>query len=231
MSPSCLKKSLMLGRTDGKRRWQQQRMRWLDGIPDSVDMNLGKLQEMVRDREAWPAGVRGVSKSWTGLGDWTTNNNVLENLPWLPKANMMKFKFRMSCVPAFVFSYLLLLSHCFATTCFPLLVKHIQFLPPTHSTVCTSAFGSLTLRPFIFYKAQIPLYHLRLNSNTYFRLKSSQNLLVHLELFLNSLPSPISSQTFWTQYTIKGKLLKNHGRLKELLFMWAVLINVCHVLN
>lgn len=50
-------------------------------------------------------------------------------------------------------------------------------------------------------------------------------------LFLNSLPSPISSQTFWTQYTIKGKLLKNYCRLKELLSMWAVLVNVSHILN
>ena len=60
-----LEKSLMLGKMEGRRRRGHQRMRWLDGITDVKDMNLGQLQEMVREREAWRAAVHGVTKSWT----------------------------------------------------------------------------------------------------------------------------------------------------------------------
>ena len=67
-------KTLMPGKIEGRRRRGRQRMRWLDGIPDAMGMNLSKLLEMVRDREVWCAAVHGVTKSRTRLGNWTTTN-------------------------------------------------------------------------------------------------------------------------------------------------------------
>ena len=70
-----LEKTLMLGKIDGRRRRGRQRMRCLDAITNSVDMNLNQLREMVENREGWDAAAHGVTKSWTRLSDWTATNN------------------------------------------------------------------------------------------------------------------------------------------------------------
>ena len=88
-----LEKTLMLGKIEGRRRRGRQRIRWLDGNTNSMDMGLGGFRELVMDREAWRAAIHRVTKSWTRLGNWTELNRLMKYLAPNSQADVIYYQF------------------------------------------------------------------------------------------------------------------------------------------